>query len=108
MGAYIDSLQRLKAYDLRAIAPGHGRVLADPIGVIDFVIAHRGRREAKVLTVLNTFRRAKLDELLPKVYDDVRPELLPIARLSLEAHLIKLVREGRSARDGDFWLACRE
>jgi glyoxylase-like metal-dependent hydrolase (beta-lactamase superfamily II) len=108
MGAYIDSLRRLKAYDLRAIAPGHGRVLSDPVGVIDGVIAHRARREAKVLAVLNTLRRATLDELLPKVYSDVRPELLPIARLSLEAHLIKLVREGRSAREGGFWLACRE
>jgi glyoxylase-like metal-dependent hydrolase (beta-lactamase superfamily II) len=108
MAAYIDSLQRLKAYDLRAIAPGHGRVLTDPVGSIDAVIAHRGRREAKVLAVLDSLRRATLDELLPKVYDDVRPELLPIARLSLEAHLIKLVGEGRAARDGDFWLTCRE
>lgn len=108
MGAYIDSLQRLKGYPLQAIAPGHGRVLDDPIGVIDKVIAHRGRREAKVLTVLNALGRARLAELLPRVYDDVRPELLPIAQLTLEAHLIKLAREGRSVREGDAWRACRE
>src|SRR5262249_32464283 len=52
MGAYLDALRRLKGYALRAIAPGHGDVLDDPIGVIDRVIAHRGRREAKVLAVL--------------------------------------------------------
>ena len=58
--------------------------------------------------MLKTVRRARLGELLPKVYDDVRPELLPIAQLTLEAHLIKLAREGRSAREGEHWLACRE
>jgi Beta-lactamase associated winged helix domain len=80
-------------------------VLTDPIGSIDYVIAHRAKREAKVLTVLNELGRGTLDELLPKVYSDVRPELLRIARLSLEAHLIKLLREGRAGRDHDAWLA---
>ncbi len=108
MRAYIDSLQRLKTCSLHAIAPGHGHVLTDPVSVIDGVIAHRARREAKVLAALNEAGRARLDELLPKVYDDVRRELLPIARLQLEAHLIKLVRDGRAALDGDCWLSCRE
>ena len=105
MTAYLDSLNRLKTYRPRAIAPGHGRVLRDPLAVIDGVIAHRARREAKVLAVLNGVRRGTLDELLPRVYDDVKPELLPIARASLEAHLIKLHREGRAGQDGDAWLA---
>lgn len=105
MVAYLESLERLKGYRPQAIAPGHGRVLDDPVGVIDGVIAHRLRREAKVLAVLGEAGRGTLDELLPRVYDDVRLELLPIARLSLEAHLIKLRREERVGRDGDAWLA---
>jgi glyoxylase-like metal-dependent hydrolase (beta-lactamase superfamily II) len=96
MGAYIDSLQRLKQYPLRAIAPGHGRVMENPVEVIDKVVAHRGRREAKVLAVLNALGKARI------------AELLPIAQLTLEAHLIKLAREGRSTREGDEWRACRE
>jgi glyoxylase-like metal-dependent hydrolase (beta-lactamase superfamily II) len=108
MGAYIESLQRLKTYPLRAIAPGHGALMHDPLRVIDAVIEHRGRREAKVLAVLNSVRRARVQELLPQVYDDVRAELWPFAQLTLEAHLIKLAREGRSARDGEHWLACRD
>jgi glyoxylase-like metal-dependent hydrolase (beta-lactamase superfamily II) len=105
MAAYLESLERLKTYGPRAIAPGHGRVLTDPIETIDRVIAHRGKREAKVLAVLAALGRGTLDELLPKVYSDVRPELLRIARLSLEAHLIKLVREGRAGHEADVWLA---
>ena len=103
MAAYLHSLELLKGYRPRAIAPGHGRVLADPLRVIDAIVAHRGRREAKVLAVLGTAGRAEIDHLLPNVYDDVRPELLPIARYSLEAHLIKLEREGRAARESDVW-----
>jgi glyoxylase-like metal-dependent hydrolase (beta-lactamase superfamily II) len=105
MGAYLDSLERLKGYAPRAIAPGHGRVIGDPLRAIDAVIAHRARREAKVVAVLAAHRQGTLDELLAAVYDDVRPELLPIARYSLEAHLIKLHREGRAAREAGTWIA---
>ena len=109
MGAYLQALERLKTYPLRAIAPGHGRVMRDPVGVIDGVIAHRARREAKVVAALSRVGRGSLDELLTQVYDDVRPDLLPIARYSLEAHLIKLRREGRAtvetSVEGDQWVA---
>jgi glyoxylase-like metal-dependent hydrolase (beta-lactamase superfamily II) len=103
MAAYLHSLELLKGYRPRAIAPGHGRVLTDPVRVIDGIVAHRGRRESKVLDVLRAVGCAEIDQLLPKVYDDVRAELLPIARYSLEAHLIKLEREGRAAREHDAW-----
>ena len=108
MSAYLESMQKLKRFPLRAIAPGHGRVLHEPLRVIDAIVAHRMRREAKVLAVLKTLGRGGLEELLPKVYDDVRTELLPVARYSLEAHLIKLRREGRADVDGPAWLAVRE
>ncbi len=108
MAAYIESLRRLRGYPMRAIAPGHGRVLGNPVGVIDGVIAHRLRREAKVVAAIADLQKATLDELLARVYDDVKPELHGFARLSLEAHLIKLREEGRCRRDGDSWVACGE
>jgi glyoxylase-like metal-dependent hydrolase (beta-lactamase superfamily II) len=103
MSAYLHSLELLKSYLPRAIAPGHGRVLTDPTRVIDGIVAHRARREAKVVAVLGTTGGGEIDALLPEVYDDVRPELLPIARYSLEAHLIKLEEEGRAAREQGAW-----
>ncbi|MGH8285908.1 MAG: hypothetical protein ACRETT_09095 [Steroidobacteraceae bacterium] len=105
MAAYLEALQRLKTYRLEAIAPGHGHVLPNPYVIIDGVIAHRGRREAKVLAALGALSRATLDELLPRVYDDVPTTLHGLARLSLEAHLIKLERERRCGREGATWLA---
>lgn len=104
MSAYLESLERLKTYPLRAIAPGHGRVLPDPYAIIDGVIAHRLARERKVAAALAAAQRATLDELLPRVYDDVNPQLHGYARMSLHAHLIKLAREGRCAREADVWL----
>ena len=105
MAAYLHSLELLKSYRPRAIAPGHGRVLEAPLRVIDGIVAHRARREAKVLAVLGAMGPGEIDVLLPKVYDDVRDELLPIARYSLEAHLIKLEREGRAGREDNVWSA---
>lgn len=103
MAAYLDSLRRLLGYPLRAIAPGHGRLLAEPQRVIEGVIAHREQREAKVVATLAALRRAGMDELLPRVYDDVPVALHRLARFSLEAHLAKLVAEGRARREGERW-----
>jgi len=38
--------------------------------------------------------------LLISVYNDINPKLLPIAKWSLEAHLIKLIEDGRVVLDG--------
>jgi hypothetical protein len=48
---------------------------------------------------------ASSEQLVREVYADTSPLMWPIARLSLEAHLIKLEREGRAARHGDLWSA---
>jgi glyoxylase-like metal-dependent hydrolase (beta-lactamase superfamily II) len=103
MAHYLHSLARLRALPLANIAPGHGRVLMEPAAVIDGIVAHRARREHKVLASLARVRAATTDDLLPVVYSDVRRELYTFARCSLEAHLIKLALEGVCRRDGDVW-----
>jgi glyoxylase-like metal-dependent hydrolase (beta-lactamase superfamily II) len=105
MAAYLDSLRRLKAYPLRAIAPGHGRILPEPFAVIDSVIAHRCAREQQVVAELARLGSASIAELLTSVYADVNPVLHPMAQYTLEAHLIKLEREARCTRRGDRWIA---
>lgn len=106
LSAYLESLERLKRYPLRAIAPGHGRVIAEPVREIDRVIAHRLLREAKVVAALLERGPATLDELVAPVYRDVPADRHSLARLTLEAHLIKLEHEGRAARDGSVWHVC--
>lgn len=95
MKDYIESLQRLLEYDLELIAPGHGEVMADSRAVVEWLVNHRLRREAKVVEQLRRIGRSTLDGLVVAVYDDVDPGLHGMARLSLSAHLIKLRREQR-------------
>jgi hypothetical protein len=46
---------------------------------------------------------ATLDELTPVVYDDVPVDRHRWARLTLEAHLIKLAGEGRAGEIDGVW-----
>jgi glyoxylase-like metal-dependent hydrolase (beta-lactamase superfamily II) len=103
MQAYLDSLLRLKRYRIARIAPGHGRVLAEPIAVIDGIVAHRAEREARVVAALEAAPGAALDELLAVVYAQTDRQLWPMARFSLAAILTKLQREGRAVSDGRGW-----
>jgi hypothetical protein len=60
-------------------------------------------REEKVLRRLAEAQPATLAALTPRVYDDVPTERHEWARLTLEAHLIKLLREGRVAEQNGNW-----
>jgi glyoxylase-like metal-dependent hydrolase (beta-lactamase superfamily II)/8-oxo-dGTP pyrophosphatase MutT (NUDIX family) len=99
MAAYLGALRALLDVDLDWLAPGHGFLVAQPHAVLRALIDHRLRREAKVADALRAAGRAPIDELLPRVYDDVPAALHPVARRSLLAHLLKLQADGRAARD---------
>jgi glyoxylase-like metal-dependent hydrolase (beta-lactamase superfamily II) len=100
---YLASLQRLRALPVKYLAPGHGELMAEPLAVVDWLITHRLRREAKVFAALSATRPRTLDELLPSVYSDVPAAVMPAARLSLLAHLEKLLADGRAAYNGTAW-----
>jgi glyoxylase-like metal-dependent hydrolase (beta-lactamase superfamily II) len=107
MQAYFASLKRLLALDITAIAPGHGHVIETPHEEARRLIAHRLKREQKVLDAFAQKNPATLDELLPIVYADTPARLHPVARRSLHAHLIKLEREGKVAETGESWRILR-
>ncbi|MNC93621.1 hypothetical protein D3C83_102900 [compost metagenome] len=67
------------------------------------LVAHRLKRERKVIDAFAKKNPATLDELLPLVYDDVSPRIHPVARRSLHAHVLKLRSEGRVVVEGDDW-----
>jgi glyoxylase-like metal-dependent hydrolase (beta-lactamase superfamily II) len=103
MTAYLSSLEALLALDVRAYAPGHGHVITTPHEEARRLIAHRLKREQKVVDALAKRHPATLDELIGLVYDDVPERLHPVARRSLHAHLIKLEREGRAHGQDGRW-----
>lgn len=98
MGAYVRSLQELLTLDppLRTIAPGHGLLFTEPVTAIEQLVAHRLEREGFVLAALRAAHGpSTIDELMPVAYPQVPEPLAPIARLTLWAHLLKLVGEQR-------------
>jgi glyoxylase-like metal-dependent hydrolase (beta-lactamase superfamily II) len=103
MSDYMDSLRRLRSRQLAYLAPGHGEVIGDPPAAIDALIAHRNGREDKIIQALALLGEADLETLTPQVYFDVPPQILPMARLTLEAHLIKLLQESRVLETPSGW-----
>jgi glyoxylase-like metal-dependent hydrolase (beta-lactamase superfamily II) len=95
MRAYLDSLRRLLALDIRVLAPGHGYLIESPHAEVERLIQHRLRREDKVRqAVLRAGEPATIEMLLPRAYDDVPKVLHEMAALSLRAHLNKLMEDG--------------
>lgn len=105
MSHYITSLRALQDKDIQWLAPGHGFLMAQPQRVIEWIIQHRHKREAKVIAALQALGSANMQALLAKVYDDVDVRLHAPALRSLYAHLLKLYEEGRAMeRDGEWRL----
>lgn len=103
MKHYIESLEKLKSEDLNHIAPGHGDLISNPQDVVEGTIQHRLMRETKTLEKLSAIQPANLDELVKDVYDEVPIFLHSLAKLSLTAHLNKLLVEGKVSVDNDQW-----
>lgn len=103
MDAYLKSIDKLFAYDFERIAPGHGDVMTQGKKVLEALRAHRLAREDKVVRHLAKLGSAGLDALVPLVYDDVPADRHQWARLTLQAHLLKLQREGRAAEQNGIW-----
>jgi len=101
MQDYIDSLAKLKEYDLNKIAPGHGELIDEPYAVVDWIIKHRFERESKVIDVLKQHNSGDLNTLVKDIYSDVDAMLHPVAKWSLESHLVKLMDQGVVTRKND-------
>jgi glyoxylase-like metal-dependent hydrolase (beta-lactamase superfamily II) len=103
MAAYIHSMRELLKEDIEWLAPGHGFLMAQPHKVMQGVIDHRHKREAKLKHTMRALGPATLEQLLPEVYDDVDPRLLPVAARSLLAHLGKLEFDGAAGQSAGVW-----
>ena len=101
MAVYLRSLNELLNEPLDWLGPGHGFLVAQPHAVLRALIAHRGKREAKVLAALHSHGPGPLEGLVKAVYADVPPVLHGVAQRSLWAHLLKLQGEGRAVLDAD-------
>jgi glyoxylase-like metal-dependent hydrolase (beta-lactamase superfamily II) len=97
LGDYLRSLDRLRALadepGLQALLPGHGPLLADPAGALDFYIAHRAERLVEVEAALAA-GETTLAGIVARVYVDVDRALWPFAEWSVRAQLEYLAERG--------------
>jgi len=107
MAAYIASLRAVAELDLDWLAPGHGFLMAGPRAAIEAIVAHRLRRESKVVDALGELGPASAETLLSAVYADVPSHLHAVAMRSLTAHLLKLRDDGRAAESAGEWALAR-
>ena len=105
MKQYLDSLARMAALDAHVLVPAHGPPSASPRALCEHYIKHRLMREDKVVAALRP-GPARIDELVPTVYDDTPRAAWPLAAISLAAHLQKLAREGRAREEDNRWRLC--
>lgn len=97
LGDYLDSLRRLQVLTVDGgvdtVLPGHGPVLADARGAVEFYLAHRASRLAQVETAVEAGLRTPAD-VVAHVYADVDRALWPAAGLSVRAQLDYLREHG--------------
>jgi glyoxylase-like metal-dependent hydrolase (beta-lactamase superfamily II) len=93
LGDYLRTLDELRALadevGLRVLLPGHGPLLGDPAGVLDYYIGHRRERIDQVRAALSAGARTPA-EVVAVVYADVDRALWPAAEQSVRAQLAYL------------------
>lgn len=97
LGDYLDSLRRLRSLtvddSVHIVLPGHGPVLDDAQGAVEYYLAHRATRLAQVETAVEDgYRTPPL--VVAHVYADVDRSLWPAAELSVRAQLDYLEEHG--------------
>jgi glyoxylase-like metal-dependent hydrolase (beta-lactamase superfamily II) len=103
MKAYLESLERLLEFPVSLILPGHGPLVAKGEDKIREYIKHRQTRENQVLHALRSGRNT-IGEITEMIYTEVSAALKRVAEFSVQAHLEKLVDEGRVKKENNRYL----
>jgi ribonuclease/clavin/mitogillin len=96
---YIASLERIRAMDILTLIPGHGPPHRGVDRMLQALLEHRRMREGRVLRALERGPLTE-EELRVEVYSDTPDAAPELAAQTLQAHLEKLIEEGRVRRDG--------
>jgi len=94
---YLRTLGQLRdlaeARGVDLLLPGHGPMLADPLGTLDYYLSHRQERLDQVRSALAAGAKTPA-EIVAMIYTDVDPSVWPAAEWSVRAQLDYLAGEG--------------
>ncbi len=98
MAAYMKSLELLLTRDDAIYWPTHGSPIKDPKPFVQAFIDHRLDRENQILQAVS-HGRSEISDMVAEMYADVDKRLHPAASMSVLAHIIRMVGDGRLACD---------
>ncbi|WP_240325507.1 MBL fold metallo-hydrolase [Sphingomonas mesophila] len=93
MGAYMASLEKLRARDDRLFLPAHGPAVTKPAQYLRGLIGHRMQRARQILRLVGE-GVAEVPGIVAAAYPGLDPRLVPAAGGSVSAHLVDLERRG--------------
>lgn len=106
MGAYMNSLHKLKKRKETIYFPGHGPAVRNAPAFVDRYIAHRDSREAAILRSLER-GESDIPSLVRAIYIGLNPKLAGAAGLMTFAQLEDLIARKKVAADGEPSLSSR-
>lgn len=96
---FMHSCAKLQERDWRVFYPGHGAQIDAPADRLDWLVTHRGTREAAVLDRLER-GPSTASELAAEIYTETPKALLGAATRNVLAHLIDLKGRGLISHTG--------
>jgi endoribonuclease LACTB2 len=104
MSDYFQTLNRLKELKLQRIGPGHGEWILNTFEHIEFVLERRLQREGQIKDLLQEHKQLTLVDLTRIIYQQsIHPSVFEVAKITTEAHLIKLMKEGVVDQKDNFY-----
>lgn len=102
LGAYLDSLARLRGLGPAVLFPAHGPDLRDPVGLLSWYIEHRHHRTQQLRDALARAGALRPSQLVEAVYGDTIPRAVyPIAARQVLCHLTWLQERGEVRPEAD-------
>lgn len=94
MADYMQSLKKILGGNYQRLMPGHGGQARDPERLVKAYLMHRRWRETAILEHIQK-GKSTIEELLPLMYPDAKPEIRGAASLSILAHAEHLREQGK-------------
>jgi glyoxylase-like metal-dependent hydrolase (beta-lactamase superfamily II) len=104
MGAYMESLEKLRRRDDRIYYPAHGPTVENPQQYVRQLVGHRMQRESQILSLVRE-RPRRIAEIVTDAYPGLDPRLVVAAGGSVLAHLLDLRQRGLVKQQQDSWIA---
>ena len=102
MGAYMESLEKLRQREDRVYYPAHGPPVKNPQQYVRHLMGHRLQREKQILRLVGEEPR-DIPDIVAKAYPGLDPRLVTAAGGSVLAHLLDLQRRGLVVRSEQQW-----